>query len=141
MHNAGTIERNYITTYGNTFRKQLAFKALVHGAYRDQCSITGHKIRPTLQAAHILPVGKGGEHRLDNGLLLRSDVHTMFDRGYLGVDPEFKLRVSRRVRDEFGNGDEFYEREGSMIALPERLIERPNSEFLTWHMDSVFLSA
>ena len=120
---------------------QGGFKALVHGAYRDQCSITGHKIRPTLQAAHILPVGKGGEHRLDNGLLLRSDVHTMFDRGYLGVDPEFKLRVSRRVRDEFGNGDEFYEREGSIIALPERPIERPNSEFLTWHMDTVFLSA
>jgi len=120
---------------------QGGFKALVHGAYRDQCSITGHKIRPTLQAAHILPVGKGGEHRLDNGLLLRSDVHTMFDRGYLGVDPEFKLRVSRRVRDEFGNGDEFYEREGSIITLPERLIERPNGEFLRWHMDSVFLSA
>jgi len=120
---------------------QGGFKALVHGAYRDQCSITGHKIRPTLQAAHILPVGKGGVHRLDNGLLLRSDVHTMFDRGYLGVDPEFKLRVSRRVRDEFGNGDEFYEREGSIIALPERPIERPNSEFLTWHMDTVFLSA
>lgn len=120
---------------------QGGFKALVHGAYRDQCSITGHKIRPTLQAAHILPVGKGGVHRLDNGLLLRSDVHTMFDRGYLGVDPEFKLRVSRRVRDEFGNGDEFYEREGSIIALPEKPIERPNSEFLTWHMDTVFLSA
>ena len=120
---------------------QGGFKALVHGAYRDQCSITGHKIRPALQAAHILPVGRGGEHRLDNGLLLRSDVHTMFDRGYLGVDPEFKLRVSRRVRDEFGNGDEFYEREGSIIALPERPIERPNSEFLTWHMDTVFLSA
>lgn len=119
---------------------QGGFKALVHGAYRDQCSITGHKIRPTLQAAHILPVGKGGEHRLDNGLLLRSDVHTMFDRGYLGVDPEFNLRVSRRVRDEFGNGDEFYEREGSMIALPEKLSERPNSEFLRWHMDTVFLS-
>lgn len=118
---------------------QGGFKALVHGAYRDQCSITGHKIRPTLQAAHILPVGKGGEHRLDNGLLLRSDVHTMFDRGYLGVDPKFKLRVSRRVRDEFGNGDEFYEREGSMIALPEKFNERPNSEFLTWHMDTVFL--
>lgn len=120
---------------------QGGFKALVHGAYRDQCSITGHKIRPTLQAAHILPVGKGGEHRLDNGLLLRSDVHTMFDRGYLGVDPEFKLRVSRRVRDEFGNGDEFYEREGSEIALPERLFDRPNKEYLEWHMDTVFLSA
>ena len=92
-------------------------------------------------ASARVAVGKGGEHRLENGLLLRSDVHTMFDRGYLGVDPEFKLRVSRRVRDKFGNGDEFYERGGSIIALPERLVERPNSEFLTWHTDTVFLSA
>jgi len=49
--------------------------------------------------------------------------------------------VSRRVRDEFGNGDEFYEREGSEIALPERLFDRPNKEYLEWHMDTVFLSA
>ena len=119
---------------------QGAFKALVHGAYRDRCSVTGHKIRPTLQAAHILPVGKGGEHRIDNGLLLRSDVHTMFDRGYIGVDPSYKLHVSRRLRDEFGNGDEFYERAGSVIALPEREVDKPNTEFLTWHMDEVFLA-
>jgi len=120
---------------------QGGFKALVHGAYRDRCSVTGHKIRPTLQAAHILPVGKGGEHRIDNGLLLRSDVHTMFDRGYIGVDPSYKLHVSRRLRDEFGNGDEFYERAGSVIALPEREIDKPNTEFLTWHMDDVFLAS
>jgi putative restriction endonuclease len=120
---------------------QGAFKALVHGAYRDRCSVTGHRIRPTLQAAHILPVGKGGEHRIDNGLLLRSDVHTMFDRGYIGVDPSYKLHVSRRLRDEFGNGDEFYEREGSVIALPEREVDKPNTEFLTWHMDEVFLAS
>ncbi|NBO56288.1 MAG: HNH endonuclease [Actinobacteria bacterium] len=119
---------------------QGGFKALVHGAYGDRCSVTGHKIRPTLQAAHILPVGKGGEHRIDNGLLLRSDVHTLFDRGYIGVDPTFKLHVSKRLRDEFGNGDEFYERAGSMIALPERKIDQPNAEFLTWHMDQVFLA-
>jgi putative restriction endonuclease len=119
---------------------QGAFKALVHGAYRDRCSVTGHKIRPTLQAAHILPVGKGGEHRVDNGLLLRSDVHTMFDCGYIGIDPNYKLHVSRRLRDEFGNGDEFYERAGSVIALPEREVDKPNTEFLTWHMDEVFLA-
>lgn len=120
---------------------QGGFKALVHNAYRDRCSITGHKIRPTLQAAHIRPVSKGGEHRLDNGLLLRSDVHTMFDRGYLGVDASFRLHVSPRLRDEFGNGDEFYARNRTAIELPQRVVDHPNREFLTWHMDEVFLSA
>ncbi len=95
-------------------------------------------IRPVLQAAHIRPVAAGGEHRIDNGLLLRSDVHTMFDRGYLGVDPHYRLRVSPRLRDEFGNGEHFYARVGEVITLPKRRADRPQREFLQWHMDQVF---
>jgi putative restriction endonuclease len=49
-----------------------------------------------LQAAHIRRVREGGTHGVDNGLLLRSDVHTLFDRGYLTVTPAYQLRVSRR---------------------------------------------
>lgn len=117
---------------------QGGFKALVLDAYEKRCSITQHKIAPTLQAAHIKPVSKGGEHRLDNGVLLRSDVHIMFDKGYLGIAPDYKLRVSPRLRADFGNGDEFYERQGQIIILPRHLSDRPNSEFLEWHMDEVF---
>jgi putative restriction endonuclease len=62
---------------------QRSFQAVVLAAYNRRCAITGTKISPVLQAAHIRPVTVGGEHRIDNGLLLRSDVHTMFDRGYL----------------------------------------------------------
>ena len=59
---------------------QQAFQAVVLDPYHRRCAITGDKIRPVLQAAHIRPLPAGGEHRLDNGLLLRSDVHTLFDR-------------------------------------------------------------
>jgi putative restriction endonuclease len=117
---------------------QRAFQAVVLKAYHARCAITGTKIWPALQAAHIRPVTKGGEHRLDNGLLLRSDVHTMFDRGYLAVDPSFKLRVSPSLRDEFGNGEQFYARAGEVIALPDRNVDRPQREFLEWHLDVIF---
>lgn len=120
---------------------QGGFKSLVREAYERRCAITGHKIVPTLQAAHIVPVSSNGEHRLDNGLLLRSDVHTMFDRGYVGVSPDFTLKVSPSLRSEFGNGDEFYAREGDTIALPQAEADRPNTEFLQWHMDMVFRSS
>lgn len=60
---------------------QQAFKGMVLAAYHRRCAITGAKITPVLQAAHIRPVAHHGEHRLDNGLLLRSDVHTLFDQG------------------------------------------------------------
>jgi putative restriction endonuclease len=122
---------------------QRSFQAAVLDAYHYRCAITGDKIRPVLQAAHILPLPKGGENRLDNGLLLRSDVHTLFDRGYLGVDTRYRLVVSRRLRDDFANGDEFYARAsaGVSIDLPGRRVDRPSSEFLEWHLDEVFLAS
>jgi predicted restriction endonuclease len=117
---------------------QHAFKEVLLTAYNGRCAITGSRIRPALQGAHILPVRVGGRNRLDNGLLLRADVHAMFDGGYLGVDRAYRLRVSPRLRDEFGNGDQFYARAGEAIALPDRKADRPQREFLDWHLGEVF---
>jgi putative restriction endonuclease len=117
---------------------QQAFKAVVLHAYHEHCAITGSKIRPALQAAHIRPVSREGEHRLDNGLLLRSDMHTLFDRGYLAVDPSYKLHVSPRLRSEFGNGETFYAKAGQVIELPDRRVDRPGRDYLQWHMGTVF---
>jgi putative restriction endonuclease len=122
---------------------QRAFQGVVLSAYGYRCAITGDKIRPVLQAAHIRPLPNGGEHRLDNGLLLRSDVHTLYDRGYLGVDPGHRLVVSPRLRAEFGNGEEFYALASSrkQIRVPDRSSDRPNREFLEWHLEEVFLAS
>lgn len=117
---------------------QGSFKAVVLDAYHRTCAITNTRIRPVLEAAHIRPVASGGEHRVDNGLLLRSDVHTLFDNGYLGVDRRYRLRVSPKLRTEFGNGESFYALAGESIALPERRADRPSREFLEWHNDTVF---
>jgi putative restriction endonuclease len=117
---------------------QRAFQAVVLDAYHGRCAITGDKIRPVLQAAHIRPVTAGGEHRVDNGLLLRSDVHTLFDRGYLALDLRHRLLVSRRLREEYSNGEEFYARAGERVLLPDQRVDRPNREYLEWHLDEVF---
>lgn len=121
---------------------QGAFRAVVLDVYESRCAITGHRIRPTLQAAHIRPVSRGGEHRVDNGLLLRSDIHTLFDLGYVTVDPKYRLRVSPRLREDFGNGDDLYAREasGAQIALPRGRGNRPSREALEWHGDTTFLA-
>ena len=120
---------------------QKAFAAVVSAAYAHRCSLTGAKIRPVLQAAHIRPYAHEGEHRVDNGLLLRADVHIMFDQGFLGVHPAGRtLQVSSSLRDVYGNGEEFYARAGSPIALPARKADQPNAEFLAWHMDVKFRS-
>jgi putative restriction endonuclease len=118
---------------------QRAFKGVVAEAYHHHCAVTGDKVRPVLQAAHILPIGKGGQHRVDNGLLLRSDVHILFDDGYLGLDSRFRLKVSPAIRERYGNGDWFYARHGQEIDVPDKTSSQPNAEFLDWHMENVYL--
>ncbi|MEU4338279.1 HNH endonuclease [Micromonospora lupini] len=120
---------------------QQSFKAVVLDAYGRRCAITGDRIQPVLQAAHIRPLPAGGEHRLDNGMLLRSDVHTLFDHGYLGIDPKHRLMVSPRLRSEFGNGEQFYARAGTSITVPAATRDRPHREFLEWHLDEVYKAA
>ncbi len=63
----------------------------------------------------------------------------MFDKGYLGVDPQRRtLRVSPKLRSTYGNGSYFYDRQGRPIAAPPRRDQRPATEFLEWHKDTVF---
>jgi putative restriction endonuclease len=119
---------------------QRAFKALVLEAYQRRCAVTGARITPALDAAHIRPVAEEGENRVSNGLLLRADVHKLFDRGYLGVHPRtLTLQVSPRLKADFGNGAEFYRRHGQpLTSLPARRLDRPDRDALTWHMEARF---
>jgi putative restriction endonuclease len=54
------------------------------------------------------------------------------------VTPDYRLRVSRRLRDDFDNSEHYYRYEQSALGVPERAGDRPSREFLTWHADTVF---
>jgi hypothetical protein len=86
----------------------------------------------------VSTVTKAGQHRVDNGILLRSDVHTLFDQGYLTVTPDHSVRVSRRLKTDFDNGEHYYQLDGSRLWMPDRVEDRPNREFLQWHADTAF---
>ena len=89
---------------------------------------------PVLQASHIKPYSEDGTHLVNNGMLLRSDVHTLFDAGYITVTPEYKIEVSSRIRTEFENGRDYYALHGKqLVSLPEKPNLRPSPEFLIWH--------
>lgn len=119
---------------------QATFQAIVLDAYGRRCSITGEKVLPTLEAAHIRPFAEGGEHRVDNGLLLRRDLHALFDRGYLTVTPDLEVRVSRRLRSDFDNGEEYMALNGRPLRRPLEPTDEPNPEFLEWHNRMKFKS-
>jgi putative restriction endonuclease len=113
---------------------QGAFRVEVTDAYSRRCAITGEKTLPALEAGHIRPYSKNGPHETRNGLLLRSDIHNLFDLGYLTVTPDYRVEVSRRIKEEFENGRHYYALHGqSLTVLPRNAESQPAKEFLEWH--------
>ncbi|TRZ92046.1 HNH endonuclease [bacterium] len=120
---------------------QGAFRVLVTDAYHRACAITEEHSLPALEAAHIKPFNESGPHAVNNGLLLRSDFHRLFDRGYITVTPEYKIEVSRRLKEEFENGRSYYPFHGKPLGhLPGLPEDRPQTELLIWHNENVFRS-
>lgn len=118
---------------------QGAFRVIVADGYHRQCAFSSSHILHVLDAAHIKPYAEGGTHSPNNGLLLRKDIHTLFDRGYVTVAPDYRIEVSRRIKEEFNNGVEYYAMHGKQIHLPESAVLHPSRELLTWHNERVFL--
>jgi putative restriction endonuclease len=118
---------------------QGAFRVLVIDAYQRRCAVTGEKTLPVLEAVHIRPYASQGPHRVSNGILLRSDLHKLFDVGYVTVTPDLKLEVSPRLREEWHNGREYYAHHGEKLNfMPADPSNRPSTEFLGWHNEEVF---
>jgi len=115
------------------------FSVLVRDAYGGACAVTHEHSAPALEAAHIVPYARGGEHRVDNGLLLRSDLHRLYDHGYVTVTPDYVFLVGDRLREEYKNGHSYYGLSGSKIALPGDLLLRPGREHLEWHQREVYI--
>lgn len=119
---------------------QGTFRYALEQAY-GRCAVTGEHSLPALDAAHITPYGDGGDHALDNGLLLRADVHRLFDAGYVTVTPDYAFRVSRRLREDFDNGKVYYDLDGQTIWTPKAPYPSPDRQRLEAHATERFLDA
>lgn len=117
---------------------QGAFRVVVTDMYRRTCAVTGERTLPALDAAHIKPYSEGGEHKPSNGLLLRRDVHSIFDAGYVTVTPDFRFEVSKKIHEDFDNGKAYYKLHGREIALPANPIQRPSVDVIRWHNENLF---
>lgn len=117
---------------------QGTFSALVTDLYRRRCAITDERALPALDAAHIRPFSEVQEHSLSNGILLRSDVHRLFDAGYVTITPEHRVEASHRMKDDFNDGDNYLRLHGSAVWVPELELLRPDPEALRWHNERVY---
>ena len=118
---------------------QGTFRILVTDIYERRCAVTRERTLPALEAAHIRPYSDGGTHEERNGLLLRRDIHSLFDAGYVTVTPELNFEVSGRIREEFENGRDYYALHGRRIQAPVVARQRPDPAVLTWHKENCFV--
>jgi putative restriction endonuclease len=118
---------------------QGAFRIVVTDAYERKCAVTRERTLPALEAAHIRPYAEGGAHEPNNGLLLRRDLHALFDSGYVTVSPELKFVVSKRIKEEFENGRDYYALHGRSVTPPNSTTAQPDAMALSWHNETIFL--
>jgi putative restriction endonuclease len=100
--------------------------------------VTHEHSLPALEAAHIRPFAEEGTHEVSNGLLLRSDIHRLFDKGYVGVTPEYRFVVSKSLKEDFENGKSYYPLHGRETCVPGEVGERPSGAMLEWHLGERF---
>ena len=118
---------------------QGTFRIAVTDAYGRACAVTQEHSLPALEAAHIQSYAENGPHLVGNGLLLRADLHNLFDTGYLTVSSDHRLEVSRRLKEHFDNGHTYYPLHGNPIHLPPNPRDHPGEDFLEWHRNHRYM--
>lgn len=107
---------------------QGVFKAALLSAYDRRCAMTGCAVVEILEAAHIKPYLGTRTNRTDNGLLLRADIHTLFDKGLIWIDEQLHIQTSERLQ-----GSEYATLKGKLLRVPTETTERPHPDHLAAH--------
>jgi len=120
---------------------QSFFRSLILSIYRSECAISGVDIPDLLIASHIIPWAKNEKERLNpqNGLCLSPLYDRCFDKGYIGITPDYKIVLSRELKHN-SEKDYFVHHFGQLedmpISLPDRFL--PHPDFLEYHYDTIF---
>ena len=115
------------------------FRQHIRKVYDRRCAFTGLKLingggRPEVEAAHIIPVERGGNDSIQNGIALSGTVHWMFDRGLLSLTDDFRILSSRQLNTDV-----------SHLLVPDKIArvpthshQRPHPYYLAWHRENIF---
>ena len=105
---------------------QPKFRAKLIAAYEGRCAITGCDAEAALEAAHIIPYRGDKTDHVTNGLLLRADIHTLFDLNLIRIDPDsLIIALSTPLQ-----GTSYGELEGASLTLPKSKKSHPSPDAL-----------
>jgi hypothetical protein len=107
---------------------QPAFRQRLLAAYDSRCVISGCSVVEALEAVHIVPHSENGAYDTSNGLLMRADIHTLFDLHLLSVCPDKNaVQLNPRLRATYG------EFEGKVLQAPHNQADKPDRVGLAKH--------
>jgi len=105
---------------------QAEFREALLAAYGGRCCVSGCEVEPLLEAAHIVPYQGPATNHTQNGLLLRADLHSLFDLGLLTVDPETLIvRIHPSITEP-----DYTRLDGVSLKLPTDRSSGPSTEAL-----------
>lgn len=104
---------------------QEEFRRSLFSAYGGKCCITGESTKEVLQAAHIQSYINKHSHHIQNGLLLRSDFHLLYDSGLMTILEDYTIRISRNIDSEY-----YQSFNGKKINLPSKEAWHPSKQAL-----------
>jgi putative restriction endonuclease len=111
-------------------RGQPGFRKKLLEYYEGRCAVTEYDAEDALEAAHIIPYRGPVTNHPTNGLLLRADLHTLFDLELIAVEPKRRiLVVASDIR-----GTRYGDLDGAPVRVPRDVRLQPSVEALTWHM-------
>ncbi|MEO2033242.1 MAG: HNH endonuclease signature motif containing protein [Planctomycetaceae bacterium] len=94
-------------------RGQQTFRNELLNRYENRCVVTGCTVVAVLEAAHIRPYRRPEDNDVQNGLLLRADIHTLFDLNLLGIEPgTWQIHIHPRIKENYTEFD------GQTLLLP-----------------------
>jgi len=123
--------RQWVLTTIAMRRGQAAFRAKLLKAYGGRCAITGCNVTETLEAAHILPFRGDHTNTVNNGLLLRADIHTLFDLGLIWVDADIKIQGATSLI-----GTSYADLHGRGLSVPAKKSNAPREQYLADHAEA-----
>lgn len=117
--------REEYKSIANLRKGQNEFKRKIMKAYDNRCCISGETCPELLEAAHIQPYLSNNSNHIQNGLLLRIDLHRLFDNGLLHIDDDYIIHVSSQLVSL-----DYQRYHGKQIFLPKKQSSHPSRDAL-----------